>query len=45
MDRGAWQATVHGVASVRHDLATEPPPPPVLDMSFSFLPRHLLVLR
>ena len=26
MDRGAWQATVHGVARVRHDLATEPPP-------------------
>ena len=21
MDRGAWQATVHGVATVRHDLA------------------------
>ena len=28
MDRGAWQATVHGVARVRHDLATTPPPPP-----------------
>ena len=25
-DRGAWQATVHGVARVRHDLATKPPP-------------------
>ena len=25
MDRGAWQATVHGVARVRHDLATKPP--------------------
>ena len=24
MDRGAWQATVHGVARVRHDLATKP---------------------
>ena len=22
MDRGAWQATVHGVARVRHDLMT-----------------------
>ena len=22
MDRGAWQATVHGVARVRHTLAT-----------------------
>ena len=25
MDRRAWQATVHGVARVRHDLATKPP--------------------
>ena len=24
MDRGAWQATVHGVTRVGHDLATEP---------------------
>ena len=24
MDRGAWQATVHGVARVRHDLGTKP---------------------
>ena len=23
MDRGAWQATVHGVARVRHDLSDE----------------------
>ena len=26
MDRGAWQATVHGLARVGHDLATKPPP-------------------
>ena len=26
MDRGAWQATVHGVTRVRHDLVTKPPP-------------------
>ena len=26
MDREAWQATVHGVARVRHDLVTKPPP-------------------
>ena len=25
IDRGAWQATVHGIARVRHDLATKPP--------------------
>ena len=24
MDRGAWQATVHGVARVSHDLAIKP---------------------
>ena len=28
MDRRAWQATVHGVARVGHDLATKPSPPP-----------------
>ena len=28
MDKGAWKATVHGVARVGHDLATTPPPPP-----------------
>ena len=28
MERGAWQATVHGVARVRHDRATKPPAPP-----------------
>ena len=33
MDRGGWQATVHGVARVRDDLATKPPPPSVLQMS------------
>ena len=27
MDRGAWQATVHGVTRVRHDLVSKPPPP------------------
>ena len=31
VDRGAWQATVHGIARDRHDLATKlPPPPPLL---------------
>ena len=25
MDRGAWRATVHGVARVRHNLVTKPP--------------------
>ena len=26
MDRGSWQATVHGVTRVRHDLVIKPPP-------------------
>ena len=30
MDRGAWQGTVHGVARVRHDLATKTTSSPVL---------------
>ena len=30
MHRGAWQATVHGVARVGHDLVTKPPPPPTI---------------
>ena len=36
MDRGAWQATVHGVATVRHDLATKPPPQAILT-AFTYL--------
>ena len=28
MDRGAWWATVHGVARVGYNLATKSPPPP-----------------
>ena len=27
MDRGAWQAAVHGVTRVGHNLATKLPPP------------------
>ena len=29
MDRGSWQATVHGVTTVGHDSVTKPPPPPL----------------
>ena len=29
IDRGAWQATVHRVKRVGHDLATKPPPFPI----------------
>ena len=31
MDRGAWQATVHRVTRVGHNLATKPPPPTLLE--------------
>ena len=34
VDRGAWWATVHGVARVTHDLATKPPPPPQIWFKF-----------
>ena len=33
MDRGAWLATVYGVARVGLDLATKPPPPPPWSVS------------
>ena len=38
IDRGAWQATtVHGVTSIRHDLATKPPQP------HKYMPMNLLL--
>ena len=42
MDRGAWQATVHGLARVGHDLMTKPPPSNLIKLlrfffSFFFL--------
>ena len=42
-DRGAWQATVHGVTRVRHDLATKPPPPIYLIFVLCFLCTLLLL--
>ena len=32
MDRGTWLAAVYGVTRVGHDLATKPPPPPIIYM-------------
>ena len=32
IDRGVWQAIVHGVARVGHDLVTKPPPPLALGL-------------
>ena len=31
-DRGAWWATVHGVARVRHNLETKPPPEDIVPL-------------
>ena len=49
MDRGAWQATVHGVARVRHDLVTKPPPPGIekhkkMKRSLKLIPSLLFIL-
>ena len=40
MDRGAWWATVHGVAKVRYDLATKPLPPILLMVLVAFLAKQ-----
>ena len=34
MDRGAWQAVVHGVARVGHDLVTKPTPGPIYGLAW-----------
>ena len=34
MDRGAWQAMVHGVVRVGHDLETKPPHPDITGSFF-----------
>ena len=36
MDRGAWQAMVHGIARVGHDLATKPQPPELINQQGNF---------
>ena len=47
MDRGAWQATVHGVTRVGHDLVTKPPPPPLFQhlchLTFVYHFAHVLI--
>ena len=37
MDRGAWRAIVHGVARVRHDIVTKPPPPKLTEMAHKII--------
>ena len=36
MDRGAWQAMVHGIARVGQDLATKPQPPELINQQGNF---------
>ena len=36
MDRGAWQAIVHGVTRVRHDLVTKQPPDIYIHMYITY---------
>ena len=45
MDRGAWQATVHGLARVRHDLMTKPPPSNLIKLLSSFLITLFIVIN
>ena len=49
MDRGAWRATVHEVARVRHDWETKPPSPsflyPIFQGSTGISLRHTCRLR
>ena len=45
LDRRAWQATVHGVARVGHDLATKPPTSFKLKMLTLLLTRPISVLN
>ena len=42
MDRGVWQATVHGVTRVRFTLATKPPPPFEIPRIVKFSVRKLI---
>ena len=34
IDREAWQATVHGVSRIGHELATKPPPGLIEKLAF-----------
>ena len=39
-DRRTWQATVHRVSRVEHDLSTKPPPPTAVELETSQLFKH-----
>ena len=36
MDRGAWQATIHGITRLGHRLVTKPPPPPPIGVTKAY---------
>ena len=40
MDRGAWQATVHGSQESRHGLATKPPPVTTIFLKVYYIRRQ-----
>ena len=42
MDRGAWQASIHGVAGVGHNLATKLPPPEGKGIVCPLVPSRLM---
>ena len=44
MDRGALWATVHGVARVRHNLATKPPPCLLISIKLASLVYLIFIL-
>ena len=45
MDREAWQATVHGITGVGHNLATKPPQCFIYFLSwFLAIPHYIIIL-
>ena len=44
MDRGAWQATIHGVSRVGRDLVTKSSPPHGISVPFSEKKKFILCM-
>ena len=44
-DRGAWQAIVHRVSRVRHDLVTKPPPVHCQTSCYIFLRTNNMIFK
>ena len=43
MDRGAWEATVCGIARVEHDLAAKPPDPQLTQLAMYYCNRRIIL--